>query len=176
MKLDIGCGTSKKDGFIGVDIMELPNVDIVHDLNTFPYPFEDDVLDEIWMDQVIEHLTQPVKVVEELHRICKNGASVIIGVPYFRSLYSVIDPTHRNFFGVNWFSYFDPKHPFYHRYQYSKASFFINKIEFDREWIKKGFIHKRIVGFANKHSEMYESRFSHLYPLNSLTFYLTVLK
>lgn len=94
MKLDIGCGTSKKDGYLGVDKLSLPGVDIQHDLNIFPYPFESGSVDEVWMDQVLEHLDEPVKVIEEIYRICKNEALVTIGVPYFRSFYSVIDPTH----------------------------------------------------------------------------------
>lgn len=39
MKIDIGCGNSKRSGYIGLDCLKLPDVDIVHDLNTFPYPF-----------------------------------------------------------------------------------------------------------------------------------------
>jgi len=176
IKLDIGCGISKKSNFLGVDILPLEGVDIVHNLNKFPYPFEENTVDEIWMDQVLEHLSEPMEVMEELYRISKNGASITIGVPYFRSFYAHIDPTHKNYFGVNWFSYFDPNHLFCKRYQYSKARFSVMKIEFDREWTKKSFFHEIIVSFANKHLGFYESRLSHLYPLNSLTFSLKVLK
>ena len=52
-KLDLGCGRSKKAGFIGLDCLVLPGVDIVHDLTKFPYPFEDGLIDEIWMDQCV---------------------------------------------------------------------------------------------------------------------------
>lgn len=177
MKIDIGCGASKKEGFIGVDILDLPGVDIVQNLNLFPYPFNDNEVTEIWMDQVLEHLNEPMKVIEELYRICKNGATITIGVPYFRSFYATIDPTHKNFFGINWFAYFDPTHTFCQKYQYSKAHFIVNKIEFDREW--KGnmsFIHRNFVRFAERHPLRYEARLSHLLPLNSLTFYLKVQK
>lgn len=176
MKVDLGCGSSKKEGFIGVDILGFPGVDIFHDLNIFPYPFYDNEVNEIRMDQVLEHLKEPMKVVEELHRICKNGALITIGVPYFRSFYATIDPTHKNYFGIYWFAYFDQKHSFSHRYQYSKARFYVNKIEFDREFMNGGFFHKKLVNFANRNLGFYESRLSHLLPLNSLTFYLTVIK
>ncbi len=176
MKLDIGCGGSKKEGYLGVDQLFLPGVDIIHDLNKFPYPFSDGLVDEIWMDQVLEHLDQPVKVIEELYRICRDGALITIGVPYFRSFYSVIDPTHKNFFSTYWFNYFDPAHSFSKRYQYSKSKFKVKKIEFDREYLKKGLLHKFIVGLAEKHPNFYETRISHFYPLNSLTFYLEVIK
>ena len=100
-KVDFGCGASKKNGFIGVDILKLDGVDIVHNLTSFPYPFEDNSVDEIWMDNVLEHLPNPMRVVEELWRISRNGTKIIIAVPYFRSHYAFIDPTHVNFFGVN---------------------------------------------------------------------------
>lgn len=176
MKINIGCGGQEKEGFIGIDILQFPGVDIVHDLNVFPYPFKDDEIDEIWMDQVLEHLSDPLKVVEELYRISKNDAAITIGVPYFRSFYATIDPTHKNFFGLNWFNYFDPNHYICQRYKYSEAQFNITKIEFDREFIKAGFFHKKLVYFAQKHPMFYESKLSHLLPLNSLTFYLKVIK
>jgi len=176
MKLDIGCGISKKVGFIGVDKLLLPGVDIRHDLNTFPYPFKDKSIDEIWMDQTLEHLSDPVRVIEELYRICKNGALITVGVPYFRSFYSVIDPTHKNFFSTYWFNYFDPSHPFCQRYQYSQVRFKIKNIIFDREFLKKKFFHKMLIKFANRYPNFYEAKISHLLPLNSLTFYLEVQK
>ena len=176
MKLDIGCGSSKKEGYMGVDKLALPGVDVRHDLEIFPYPFATGSVDEIWMDQVLERLNNPVRVIEELYRICKNGASITIGVPYFRSFYAVIDQTHKNFFSVHWFDYFDPSNPFSERYQYSHAKFRIERIEFDREFVKKRFIHKMATGFANKHMSLYEAKMSHLYPLNSLTFHLEVIK
>lgn len=178
-KLDLGCGSSKKEGYIGVDVLPLKGVDIVHSLIQFPYPFEDNSIDEIWMDNVLEHLPNPVRVVEELHRICKPNAKVTICVPYFRSLYAFIDPTHVNFFSVQWFNYFDPKHEFQQRYQYSKATFNIDKLTFDREAVERntiGFFKKIILWGATKQPNFYERKISHLYPLNSLTFYLTVLK
>src|SRR4030042_1496987 len=143
LKLDIGCGISKKAGFLGVDIIPLNDVDIVHDLNQFPYPFENTTVSEIWMDNVLEHLEKPLLVLEEIYRISKNQAKITITVPYFRSFYACIDPTHRNFFCVEYFNYFDPTHSFCKKYQYSKARFKVKKIEFDREWKgKMRFMHK----------------------------------
>ena len=103
-KLDLGCGISKQKGFIGVDRMKLEGVDVIHDLNEFPYPFKDDEITEVWMDQVLEHLENPVRAMEEVYRICRAGARITVGVPYFRSLYSVIDPTHKNFMNIHYFS------------------------------------------------------------------------
>ena len=40
IKIDVGCGSSKIEGFIGMDHLDLPGVDIIHDLNSLPWPFE----------------------------------------------------------------------------------------------------------------------------------------
>lgn len=177
MKIDFGCGKNKKSGFLGVDILKLEGVDIVHDLSITPYPFKNDIADEIWMDNVLEHINNPLKVIEELHRIGKNKCIINIAVPYFRSHYATIDPTHVNFFGINYFNYFNPDHFFCTGYEYSKARFRILSIEFDKEWIgNETIFHKILRKFANKYPQKYESRLSHILPLNSLKFTLEVIK
>jgi len=178
VKIDLGCGQRKREGYIGVDALALPGVDIVHDLDVFPYPFEEGSAGTVWMDNILEHVKDPLKVMEEVHRISANGAGVVVSVPYFRSCYATIDPTHRNFFGVWWFCYFDPSHPFHERYGYTRARFRVERLEFDREFKDggMGILHRLMVKLAEKRPYSYEVRLSHLYPLNSLTFYLTVIK
>ena len=39
-RLNIGCGKKNKNGYINLDLLKLPNVDVVHDLNQFPWPFK----------------------------------------------------------------------------------------------------------------------------------------
>jgi len=178
MKIDFGCGQRKKEGYVGVDALSLPGVDVVHDLNDIPYPFEDNAVDDTWMDNVLEHLDNPLKVMEEIYRISRDGAKVVVGVPYFRSFHATIDPTHKNFFGVWWFNYFDPSHPFHTRYGYTKAQFRLDQLEFDRE-SKSGAMrlhHKLLVMFAERYPQSYEARISHLLPLNSITYFLTAIK
>ncbi|WP_186647712.1 class I SAM-dependent methyltransferase [Fluviispira vulneris] len=177
-KLDLGCGNSKKEGYIGVDSLSLKNVDIIHNLDRYPYPFDENEIDEIIMDNVLEHLSDPVKVLEEIYRISKNGANIIISVPYFRSVYAYIDPTHRNFFSSFWFDYFDPTNIYFEKYAYAKVKFRVKKIEFDKEFKKERirFWHRIMIYIAEKHRVFYEMRLSHLFPLNSITFELRVIK
>lgn len=181
MKIDLGCGASKKAGFIGVDSLSITGVDITHDLNNVPYPFYDGQASEIWMDQVLEHLGDPLKTMEEIYRISAPNALVTIGVPYFRSVYSAIDPTHKNFFTSFWFHYFDEKKTFKQKYQYTKANFEILRIEFDREFKTKRSwfrfpLYRAVLFLAEKKPEFYEFKISHLFPLNSITFYLKAIK
>ncbi len=111
MKLNLGCGTKRIDGFTGVDIIKTPAVDVVHDLNTFPYPFADSSAEEIIMDNVLEHLDDVIKVVEELNRIAAPGAIIKIFVPYFKSNSAFTDPTHKHFFTETSFKYFTKDNP-----------------------------------------------------------------
>jgi predicted SAM-dependent methyltransferase len=52
--LDLGCGKKKRSGTIGVDYSDRHDADLVHDLNVFPYPFEDDSVDYVYMDNVLD--------------------------------------------------------------------------------------------------------------------------
>jgi predicted SAM-dependent methyltransferase len=86
--LDLGCGTRKRPGAIGLDINDRTDADVFHDLYTFPYPFEDGSFDEILMDNTLEHLDNVIGVLEEVHRICRPGGLVTIVVPYFRAMWA----------------------------------------------------------------------------------------
>lgn len=126
MKLNLGCGEKSLDGYIGVDRIKTAATDISHDLDVFPYPFEDGVAEEILMDNVLEHLTDVVKVMEEVYRIAAPGALVRIKVPYFKSNSAYTDPTHKHFFTETSFKYFQPGHALHF---YTKAKFEIMKTE-----------------------------------------------
>ena len=124
-KLNLGCGEKKILGFTGVDFIRTSATDIIHDLNKFPYPFTDNSIEEILMDNVLEHLNNTIKVMEELYRICKDGAIIKIYVPYFKSNSAFTDPTHKVFFTETSFKYFEKEHP---NHYYTKARFeVINK-------------------------------------------------
>jgi len=173
--LDIGCGKAKYPGSIGVDISGKTDADIIHNLNTIPYPFDDNVFDCIICDNVIEHLDDVIKTMNELWRISKKGARIKIDVPYFRSVYASIDPTHKHFFTYNSFNYFDEKHLFNELYKFSDLTFEVEKVSFD-ESISSNVLQRFIKYFANKKPQFYEINISHLFPLNQLTFYLKTVK
>lgn len=141
--LDLGCGNKKRSGAVGIDFNSRTAADIIHNLNDFPYPLEDSSFDEIYLDNTLEHLDDVIRVMEEVHRIVKLGGLVKVIVPYFRSLWAHIDPTHKHFFTVNSFAYFDPANIICTRYDYSLARFKLKKIVFNEtlknRWTKKSF-------------------------------------
>src|SRR5438105_1938486 len=71
--LDVGCGSAKTPGAVGLDISSETDAEIVHDLNVVPYPIEDCAFDHVLMQDVLEHLVDPIKVVSELHRVLRPG-------------------------------------------------------------------------------------------------------
>ena len=104
MKLNIGCGNKKKEGFIGVDRYPCDAAEIICDI-TQRLPFEDNTVTEIYMDNVVEHIFDIPALIAELVRISTNGASITIITPHFTSLASWRDPTH-----IHHLSYFSFDH------------------------------------------------------------------
>ena len=173
--VDLGCGAKKRPGAVGVDSNPAANPDVLHDLDTFPYPFDDSSFDEIYLDNVLEHLSNVIATMEELHRIGAPDALVRIDVPYFRSRWAAVDPTHRHSFTVDSFAYFDPTHSFFKDYRYSKATFRLEKVVFNERFPVRG-LRALVARFANRKPASYEERLSHLFPLDELTFRLRVVK
>jgi SAM-dependent methyltransferase len=96
MLLDIGCGTNKTPGAVGMDFNPLTDADVIHDLDELPYPFEDDRFDEVIGRHVIEHVRDPMAVMIELHRITRNGGRVKLVAPHWTNPDFATDLTHRN--------------------------------------------------------------------------------
>ncbi len=95
MKLDIACGQNKQKGFKGVDIAPGEGVDFVWDLEQYPWtPFKDNSCDEIVISHYLEHVKDFMKFMDEVYRICQNGAIVRIVSPYYTSIRAWQDPTH----------------------------------------------------------------------------------
>ena len=173
--LDLGCGLRKRPGAVGIDVNPRSHADVIHDLNRFPYPFPDNHFDEIICDNVIEHLDDFLKVMEELHRIAKPLALVTIVVPFYPHQQAHTDPTHRHFFGVHSFDYFIGGTP-NAGFQYSKARFTLLSVEFEKGLAQRHWFDRIVVAFANRRKEMYENRLANMFPLRNLTFELRVVK
>ncbi len=118
--LDLGCGLDKVPGAIGVDRAPLPTVDVIHDLELTPYPFRGNSFRECHLYHVLEHVNEPVKVLDEVWRIGRPGAIVRIRVPHSSSFYAWTDPTHkRPFTSLSFDCFTDP-----HDYNYYGAARF----------------------------------------------------
>lgn len=105
-KLNLGCGEKIIQGYLNIDIVPLHGVDIVHDLNKIPYPFKDNEFEEIYADNILEHLTNFPRIMQELHRILKENGRVIIKVPHFTSHDAWAHPQHTRPFAYDSFDFF----------------------------------------------------------------------
>ncbi|MDX2504765.1 MAG: methyltransferase domain-containing protein [Gammaproteobacteria bacterium] len=125
--VNLGCGRTHIPGSVGVDCAELPGyVDIVHDLNQTPYPFDNSSIDELHLYHVLEHLDDPVGKLEEIHRILKEDGILYMRVPHFSSNGAFTDITHKRPFSYFSFDVFDDEAC--HNY-YSKMRFKILRKE-----------------------------------------------
>lgn len=107
LKLDLGCGNRKQLGFIGVDKIQTPSVDIVMDLEQFPWDFKDESVDEIYCQHYVEHTSDLIKFIDEIYRILKTGKQAIIVAPYYSSMRAWQDPTHKRAISEATFLYFN---------------------------------------------------------------------
>ena len=103
-KLNIGCGAFKKKGYINMDIDPDLLPDVVHDLNKFPYPFDDHAFELVEADHVLEHLESPLRVMKEIHRILRKGGRVAVRVPHFSRGFT--HPDHKRGFDLGFPYYF----------------------------------------------------------------------
>ena len=97
MKLNLGCGSDYKKGWINVDVVK-GTADVVWDLNRFPYPFKDNSADYVLLKHVLEHLDDIILVMNELHRIVKRGGIVEIRVPFYTNFQALTHVQHKHFF------------------------------------------------------------------------------
>jgi SAM-dependent methyltransferase len=167
--LDIGCGSAKFPGAVGLDISANTDADVVHDLDVFPYPIEDGSFDQILMQDVIEHVAQPIRVFEELHRIARPGARIQLRTPHFSSVLAYGDPTHRHYFStVAIRSLGEPR--FAH---YTDVRFHEVHVTLDL-WLP--FRLTGIAALANRHQLPYESYFAFRFPTMNIRAEFEVIK
>lgn len=96
MKLDIGCGTKKEAGFVGMDRLSFDGVDVVCDAGKERWPFDDSSVDEARAAHFVEHLAPAERVhfTNELWRVLKPNAKCLIITPHWASPRAFGDLTH----------------------------------------------------------------------------------
>ena len=112
IRLDIGCGENKQEGFIGMDIRDMKGVDIVHDVTKYPWPLPDDSVLLALASHLVEHINPAdfgfINFMNEVWRVMKPGGEWMIVLPYAGSPGYWQDPTHVNPCNETTWHYFDP--------------------------------------------------------------------
>lgn len=168
MKINLGCGNKKMAGFVGVDRYPCEAADLLCDI-TKVLPFKNDSLEEVYLDNVIEHIHDIPALMREIVRVVRPGGVVTIITPHLTSLASWRDPTH-----VHHFTYFS----FDHFTKPSVAHYMGGGFEIIRRSLSFG---GGFLGLAGRlifslSPELYEKKLSFLFRASTLSCELRVLK
>jgi hypothetical protein len=98
MKLNLGCGNHKVEGFVNVDAAPECAPDQLVDLEAFPWPWPDDSVEAALFHHSLEHMGADARVfvgvMTELYRVCAPDAVVRVVAPHPRHDSFLGDPTH----------------------------------------------------------------------------------
>lgn len=123
-RLNLGCGNDYKEGWVNLDYNKRRKVDIIHNLDKFPYPFKNSEFDYIYCSHILEHVEDLFKTLKEISRILKKGGRLHLRIPHFSNGIGYGDLSHKRFFG--WFTFNQIIEGYYNK-------------EFEFEIIKKRF-------------------------------------
>jgi len=181
--LDVGCGASKFEGSIGIDRLNMPEVDVVWELDNLPWPFEDKSFERIIFKHAIMHLSDISKVMDEVYRLLNDDGTVEILAPHYSSDNSFTDPTHKFSLGIRSMNYFCDNLPNW-KYNYSDNLFKLNtcyisflqcNVDFNKQGYKSRTNFFKLIGiefFANKFPRLYEKYLCNYIPANEVYFNL----
>ncbi|NDC96305.1 methyltransferase domain-containing protein [bacterium] len=137
MKINLGSGLKKIDGFLNVDHDPSTNPDFLVDLELENLPFEDNSVDTIIAHHILEHIGDNFfSLMKEIYRVCKDGAIIDIEVPHHRHENFFGDPTHKRFITLEILKKFSKKYNDWHLDHYKSIGGFCNTLNVDFEIIE----------------------------------------
>lgn len=137
LKLNIGSGYKRYEGFLNVDSDPMTKCDYICNLGKERLPFDDNSVDEIKAYHILEHIgSEYLDLMKEIYRVCKDTAIIDIQVPHHRSEVWYGDPTHVRFITVDNLRQFSKKYNDWHIKQWNSSSGFGNKLGVDFEIIE----------------------------------------
>ena len=168
--LHLGAGRKYRPDAVNVDVVAATGPDLLYNLDVRPWPLPDGHFREILAYDVIEHLDDVVRSMEEVHRVSEDGAVVKITVPHFSCANAFTDITHRHYFSAASFNYFtgDNEFDFYTDRRYRKQA---AKIVF-----QPTMANHVVLRLANRFPAAYERRWAWMFPAWFLYFELVVVK
>jgi len=165
MKVHLGCGTKKLDGWINIDSVAACGPDLVHDISQ-PLPYDDLSADEVLAEDLLEHFDKYMRFVVfyEWSRVLKLGGTMTLQVPDFKKiLFKYFKFGYDNFvdfiFGENlWESKFYIGHFGNHKWGYSGKTLpeFVRLFGIETVSLEKKGLNLRFVGEKKRHVSLEE--------------------
>ena len=115
MKLNLGCCDAVIPGFVNVDIVAGPGVNEVADLS-MPWPWPDNSVQLVRAWDIIEHLPDKIRTMNEMYRVLAPGGRAEIAVPTTDGTGAFQDPTHVSFWNRRSFLYYEAGNPYRERF------------------------------------------------------------
>jgi len=126
MKLNLGCGSKKLEGYINADIEPSVNPDMIIDLDKFPYPFKDSSIDEVYMEHSLEHVKYLKETLKEIYRILKPDGILKLMIPHFSR--GLTHPFHNYHFGYGFLNNIREEVPEFKFEQVTKIRFHYSRM------------------------------------------------
>lgn len=170
LKINLGCGSEKLLGYMGVDNCKTSAADIILNLAKFPWKLKSNAYLEVRSSHFLEHLAEPLKAIQEIHRILKPGGKLSVIAPYYASPGAFYDLTHKCFFGYKTFD------PFCDNREYS----YFGSAKF--KYIKRRIVFPKlyqllqIERIANLFPRIYEDFFAFIFPAREIHYELEAVK
>jgi SAM-dependent methyltransferase len=157
--LDLGAGTAEQvPGAVRLDARRACRPHVVADVDRGALPFRDGSFHTVGAYDVIEHVADLVRFLEEVHRVLRPGGVLRLTTPHFSSANAYTDPTHRRALGLRSLDYFTDGHPLAY---YSTARFRVQH----RALIFRGrWLGRMMAAVARRWPRLYEERFAWLVP------------
>src|SRR3989344_6063975 len=158
LMLNFGCGNIQKKGYINIDLHKIPGVDMVLDMEKYPYPFKDNSADKIACESVLQFLNDVGKTMEEFHRILKPGGVLFVHVPHFTSKNTWKNPYQKRGFSYNTLDFFQKPKYYYTDWKFTKIK---RKLVFGKKYSFWNWI---IEPIANLFPILYEDSPLRIFP------------
>jgi SAM-dependent methyltransferase len=122
-----------------VDRNRNTRADVIADLDRFSFPFRDGSFREVRAIHVIEHVSDVMRTMEEIHRLLADGGRAVIVTPHYTDFSSYCDPTHR--WHLNSFSmrYFGEDHGGFAYYSHARFREISTRVRLLALWRYLGF-------------------------------------
>lgn len=176
-KIELGCGQKKPQGFYGVDKVDTPQTDKVIDLDENEWDLPTDYFSKVRAIDLYEHVNDSVNFLEEIYRLCEDGAEVFIRTPH-RSSQNWTDGTHKRLAGLDSINFYFTEGGPYSYYSNAVFSQENAKIAFrKRKMLPWNYLVEPLVNISRFTKYFYEETFlSRLFPACNIEFQLKAKK